>query len=725
MKASVLIPLIEQHTGKQGRRMGANVRLLCPAHDDHNPSLDVAEAPDGTALVTCRSHGCSYEEVLRALGFEESSRNGSDDSWTPYGPAVRFYRYTDAGGALLYEVARTTAKQFPQRRPDPSSPSGWRWKLDGVQRVLYRLPEVLAAVAAGETVYVTEGEKDADRLRELGHVATCNPGGAGKWSDTYSEVLAGATVRVIADRDTAGIKHARAVVRSLKAAGVELVLLQPFEEGHDVSDHLDAGRELEELVPVPSPDPLVEQDEEEVKTTPAEDDRRPLDDDGNALRVADRFVGELRFVVGEGYAGWDGTRWHHDNDGAAMRAAREIAEAMRAWAAALAARDGEKAARLVAQHAKRSGSERGLSAMLKIAQSDLRLVLHPERLDADPLLLNALNGTIDLRTGELREHDRADLLTRRVATIYDPAAGAPTWIAFLERVLPSIELRAYMQKAAGAAAIGDNRDELLHVLHGPGGNGKTKFVETIRTALGDYAATAGAELLLAGNRHSAGQPELVRLRGARLLVSSETDEGRRLNVAIVKALTGGDTIAARLLYANEIVEFAPVFSAWVYTNHRPGIPEQSEAIWRRVRLVPFNVTIPKPERDPMLQGKLLAELPGVLRWVVEGARRYLDEGLNPPSLVDAATKGYRADEDLVGRFVADSCKTRPEYLTEAGRLYNAWKTWASEQGEEPRTATWFGTRLSDAGYAPDRLPNGRRGRKGIALRGPLDDVEGS
>src|SRR5262249_40664354 len=161
-----------------------------------------------------------------------------------------------------------------------------------------------------------------------------------------------------------------------------------------------------------------------------------------------------------------------------------------------------------------SGSERAIAAMLKLAESDERLQLRPEQLDADPFLLNALNGTVDLRTGELRRHERRDLITRRAAADYDPGASAPTWERLLERVQPDDAQRRYVQKMAGAAAVGHNADEHVHVWYGAGANGKTKAARTVAAALGDYAATAGAELLLAGQRHAAGQPELVRLRGA-------------------------------------------------------------------------------------------------------------------------------------------------------------------------------------------------------------------
>lgn len=223
------VKTVEIVTGRPGRQAGAHIRLLCPAHDDHDPSLDVREGDDGRPLVVCRSHGCKYEDVCRAIGREpyEFVASGGRHDWTPFGPAIGVYDYTDETGQVIFQVCRTADKQFPQRRPDPSQKSGWRWKLDDVRRVLYRLPEVLAGISRGETIYVCEGEKDVETLRRLGVVATCNPGGAGKWRDEHSSSLAGAHVVVVADRDDVGREHASKAAAAL--AGSALTLLAQLD----------------------------------------------------------------------------------------------------------------------------------------------------------------------------------------------------------------------------------------------------------------------------------------------------------------------------------------------------------------------------------------------------------------------------------------------------------------------------------------------------------------
>lgn len=473
---------------------------------------------------------------------------------------------------------------------------------------------------------------------------------------------------------------------------------------------------------IPLPDGNVEADE-----LPPDDFGphfgRTLTDDGNAYRLADEHGVDIRYIPGAGWFAWDGTRWLRDSTGEVMRRARELASRLRDEANAYADEHGgdDPLAKALLGHARASASRRGLDATLYIARSDRRLIVDALELDADPLLLNAPNGTIDLRSGALRAHERGDLITRRTGVAYDPEATAPTWEKFLKKVLPDGKLRTYAQRMAGAAAIGDNRDELLHVLHGGGANGKTKFCETIRSALGDYAASVDAELFLVQRRSSGANPELMRLRGVRFVSASESEEGGRLNVALVKALTGGDAITARYLYANEVAEFVPIFSPWLRTNHRPEIDDQDEAIWRRVRLVPFTVTIPASERDVTLQGRLLAELPGVLRWIVDGARDYLEHGLEPPAGVVEATNAYREEQDVVGAFVADRCDVGPELHERSGELFRHWGYWCKANGEEAGSAKAFGMRLESAGFAADKIIGGTRVRRGLRLREAAED----
>lgn len=224
---------------------------LCPAHEDASPSLSVNRGQKGVVLH-CQA-GCTTDEVVAALAMTKAdlfdqplARPDSDGEWTPFGPAVAVYDYVDEQGALLFQVLRTADKQFPQRRPDPSKPKGWAWKLEDTRRVLYRLPRVLEAVAAKEPVFVVEGEKDVHSIEQQGEVATCNPGGSNKWRPEYAQALAGANVIVVADKDDAGRRHAKRVRASLTGVADSVTLVEAVE-GKDVTDHLQAGYTLDQL----------------------------------------------------------------------------------------------------------------------------------------------------------------------------------------------------------------------------------------------------------------------------------------------------------------------------------------------------------------------------------------------------------------------------------------------------------------------------------------------
>jgi hypothetical protein len=248
--AEEFVAAIEAATGRPGRRNGRHTRLLCPAHDDHDPSLDVAEGDDGRPLVCCRSHGCTWDAICEAIGWERNASHNGDGEWTPRGPAVAVYRYEDESGQHLFDVCRTASKDFPARRPDPDTSTGWRWSLRNTRRVLYRLPELVAAVERGEPVYISEGEKDVEAIRRAGAAATCNPHGAGKWRAEYSEHLRGADVRIVADRDEEGLAHARQVEAAIAGLAASVTVVTPAE-GKDAADHLAAGRALDELVELP------------------------------------------------------------------------------------------------------------------------------------------------------------------------------------------------------------------------------------------------------------------------------------------------------------------------------------------------------------------------------------------------------------------------------------------------------------------------------------------
>ena len=426
-----------------------------------------------------------------------------------------------------------------------------------------------------------------------------------------------------------------------------------------------------------------------------------LTDLGNARRLVHRHGRNLRYCwLWRKWLVWDGKRWVKDDTGEVYRLAKETVSSIYQEAAAA---PNDEARKELGKHATRSEAGARIKEMVDLARSDVPVM--PDELDASPDLLNTESGTIDLRTGELQEHRREDLITKIAPTTYRPDAAAPTWEAFLERVLPGEDLRAFVQRAVGYSATGDTSEQCMFINHGGGANGKSTFQEAIAAALGDYAMRAPTEMLLA--KRSDGVPnDVARLKGARFVSASETEEGRRLAESRIKDLTGQDTITARFMKA-EWFDFAPTHKLWLSTNHKPEIRGTDAAIWRRIRLVPWAVTIPPAEQDKKLPIALRHELAGILAWVVRGCLQWRREGLQAPDEVRKATGEYRAEMDVLAGFLVECCELDTGHWEYAKDLYECYKRWCDENGERPEPQRKFGGRLGERGFQRDR--GGSRG----------------
>jgi putative DNA primase/helicase len=425
---------------------------------------------------------------------------------------------------------------------------------------------------------------------------------------------------------------------------------------------------------------------------------------GNAERFVAQHGENVRYCYPwQKWLVWTGARWERDDAGRVHRLAKESVRGIYQEAALSEDEDRRKA---LAKHATRSEAADKIKAMLELARSEIPV--SPDELDADPWLLNCKNGTIDLRTGEALEHRREDLITKLAPAEYDPAkpAAAPAWGVFLERVLPGEELRAFVQRGVGYSATGATSEQCMFINHGRGANGKSTFQEALAAALGDYAMRAPTEMLLA--RRSDGVPnDVARLKGARFVSASETEEGRRLAESRIKDLTGQDTITARFMRA-EFFDFEPTHKLWLSTNHKPEIRGTDNAIWRRIRLVPWGVAIPAPEQDKKLAEKLRDELPGILAWVVRGCLQWRREGLQAPDEVRQATREYRSEMDVIGAFLSECCVLDGDQDVAAADLYRAYNEWCKDTGEAQVKQRRFGGQLAERG-AFERYRGGKNG----------------
>jgi putative DNA primase/helicase len=424
---------------------------------------------------------------------------------------------------------------------------------------------------------------------------------------------------------------------------------------------------------------------------------------GNAERLVARHGKDIRYChEWNKWLIWTGTHWQIDLTGEVERRAKETIRAIYSEAAEI--EDEEKRAAL-AKHAAKSETNRAISAMVELAKSEPGIPVLSDQLDSDIWLLNCKNGTLDLRTGELRPHNRKDYITRIIPTEYNPYADFEEWAKFLHRIMnDNAELISFLQRAVGYSLTGSTREQCLFMLYGCGANGKTTFLEAISDVLAGYAQRTPTDTLLAKDTSGISN-DIARLKGARFVVASEVEEGKRMAESLVKQMTGGEKMTARFMRA-EYFEFMPHFKLWVGTNHKPVIRGTDQAIWRRIKLIPFNVTIPPEERDKNLLNKLRREMPGILNWAVMGCMDWQKNGLGEPEEVIKATNDYRSEMDVLTRFVSDCCTTATQRCTKSSELYKKYAEWSKDNGEFALSQTKFSTRMQEKGFNKTRTNRG-------------------
>ncbi len=436
---------------------------------------------------------------------------------------------------------------------------------------------------------------------------------------------------------------------------------------------------------------------------------------GNAERLVHHHGAFLRYCSAwKSWLAWDGKRWRLDTSGKVNRLAHQTVRSIIRDIPKDIADD--NLTRAIKDFAKRSESKYELDAMIDIAKCLDGIPITPGDCDRNPLLLNCPNGTVDLKTGVLARHRKEDLITKMIPVKYDPTAQCPLWLSFLNKILGGDQaVIEFLQKAIGYSLTGSVQEKALFVLYGVGDNGKTTLLETIRAMLGEYAGLAEIDVFMHRSLDSAKERAVADLHGKRFVTASESEEGQRFNEALIKRLTGMGRLVGRRLYSNSF-EFDPEFKLFLDANYKPTIRGTDNAIWNRIRLIPFTVSIPKPQQDRELGKKLREELPGILAWVVEGCLKWRQEGLGSPTAVEQAGEAYRGEMDLVQEFVDDCCEKDAEAKTPANNLYDAFSRWCKQRKEEPIMASnAFGSRLEEKGYKAGRSAVSRW-REGLRLK---------
>ena len=452
----------------------------------------------------------------------------------------------------------------------------------------------------------------------------------------------------------------------------------------------------------------------------------PLTDLGNAERFRERYRDKLLWCPAIGWLAWDGKRWSRDGADDLVKIAEHDTVRAIQREAAIVRDSGDKddedapegardfvfdAKKQIMYSDKIAAWGRSSEAMNKLGALSKRgapyFAIQIDRLDADPMKINVSNGTLIVARssdGEdyvsFADHDPADLITKISPVIYDPAALCPEYDAFLARVLPDGDMRLFIHQWLGLSLTGDVKEQKLAFLYGKGGNGKSVLVDIASYVAGDYGETVPIETFLDhGKARGAGQatPDLAILPGVRMLRTSEPEKNSKLAEAMVKLVTGGEPIQARHLN-RDFFKFYPQFKLTMSGNYRPTIAGTDEGIWRRVRLVPFNVTIPKEERDAHLPEKLRREASGILNRLLDGLRHWCDKGLIEPAEVTQATAAYREDSDPFGRFAAACILAAPGERAQSSVLHSLYEAWCKSSGEKAWSNKGLANAMKERGY---------------------------
>ncbi len=436
----------------------------------------------------------------------------------------------------------------------------------------------------------------------------------------------------------------------------------------------------------------------------------------NAKAFAIENSNKLLFIHDTGgYLQFGQTGWTKAEFGAEMQKAQAVLAAYSQDATDLMSKGELEKAKPLISHVTQSSVKQRLDAMISLANKEPGMSKGLAELDTNANLLGVSNGILDLRSGCLVPPSPSLLVTKRANVTFDMKAECPIFKDFLDCVQPSKDVRRLLQQLAGIFLSGQPEIQRFIFLYGLGANGKSTFIELLAWIMGDYAHRIQTELLIQHQRNPQGpSPDIVAFKGKRLAFCQEVGEGQKLADARVKELTGGDSLTGRSLYSKGIT-FEPSHNLVMVGNHKPEIHDNSCGMWRRVLLIEWNVEIPPADRDPNLLNKLKNEAPGILNWMLEGLRDFRQNELIIPTSVQAAIDSYKDDEDLLGDWISDVCRTGPTETVAVSELYISYRNWCYLHGHRPSSQTKLTRRLAEKGLKRDA---GKRNIKGIALNPP-------
>lgn len=440
-----------------------------------------------------------------------------------------------------------------------------------------------------------------------------------------------------------------------------------------------------------------------------------LTDTGDAKRFAKLVAGDVRFCNGDWYI-WDGKRLVRDSTYKIYTYMDRLCASITEEARESGFEDRKKQ---LISHAKNLESRAKTESVLALSRAREPIpIRNVDELDHNPYAFNCSNGIME--KGNLRPHDFSELMTKISPVSYDPRADSPTWYRFLDQVVGDQELIDYLARCVGYSMTGLNVHQVIFFLYGLGANGKSTFINTVMQVLGDYSRVLPSDVLMVGKEQH--PTALADLRGIRMALASELEEGKRFNEQLLKWLTGEERIVARRMH-QDFFEFSPKFKLWIVGNHKPTIRGTDYAIRRRFHLIPFEKTIPKEEQDPFLKDALRNELDGILNWCVKGLLDWMKQGLNPPQRVLNATQEYFEEQDLIGHFINEETLKKFDSKVKHKTLYDLYVGYTKQRNEYVMSSKAFSQKLVERGLVKDRGEGGSIVWIGITLKEGQKDLE--
>jgi putative DNA primase/helicase len=632
-----------------------------------------------------------------------------------YGKPSARWTYRNAHGEVLGYVARYDP-QGERKQIIPWTWDGERWGMGQwpAPRPLYGLQEI--AERPGAAVLVVEGEKAAEAARRFAgpYVVVTWPAGAMAADKADWTPLAGRKVLLWPDADEPGVKAMQRVAQIIGplAAEVKIVDVNGQPDGWDAADAgfktwTECAAWLKPRVSVfvptapqtlpaaPQAASVVDPDTGEIELLPPE-----FSDDAMAMHFVAMFGAGMRWTPGMGWMHDTGTHWVRDEHLIRFDLARKTARAM--------------AMQADAKIRKAITSAKAVNSILFLAQSDPDIVVPSLQWDCDPSLLNTPDGVIDLKTGKARQRSRGEYLTHVTRISMDAQADTPIWSKFVSQVFSdNAEMIEFTQRLCGYCLTGERREQKVFFAHGHGSNGKSTLLDILMWMMGTYALKLPTTVLMS-SKHERHPTELAQLKGKRLAVSNELEEGAFWAEARIKELTGDETITARYMRQDNF-SFDITHKHLIAGNHKPRLKGGDPAMARRMVLMPFEQKFEGAAKDHKLPEKLKAEAPGIMAWAVRGAVKWYADGLAIPSRVEAVSKDYMSEHDDISMWIEECCETMSHLKARSSDLYASFRRWKQSRGEHEPSQTVWGEKMTLVPGLTKVAMKGIRTLKGIDL----------